>query len=138
VGLWVLLSAWMLIEWAREGKADAWLMACFFIGMGILAKTVPAILTPLLLIGFRQLSLRSKIFGAILLAAPFAIGMGVLFSLEPHGVMKNVIGYRSLGGWYGFTGVLWLLRAYGALELYKSISPFLFLGAMGFTAWKSY
>ena len=138
VGLWVLLAAWMLIEYSLNKSPDTWLMACFFIGMGILTKTVPAILVPLLLIGIRGLPHRTKIFGALLLAAPFAIGMSVLFSLEPRGVMHNVISYRSMGGWYGFTGIIWTLGAGTLLPAYKILSPFLFLAVMLFAAWKCY
>ena len=138
VGMWILLAAWMLMEFFTRGEREAWLAACFFIGMGILAKTVPVILTPLLFAGIKKLPWRTRIFGGILLAAPFTIGMSVLFTLEPYGVMRNVIGYRSLGGWYGITGLMWGADAYGALAFYQRLSPFLMLAVMVFAAWKSF
>jgi len=135
----VLLAVWMLIEYSRRQVPDAWMMACFFIGMGILTKTVPVILTPLLLVGLRNLPWRTIVFGAMLLAAPFVIGMSVLFALEPHGVMAHVIGYRSIAGWYGITGLMWTLKAPGSmLAFYKVLSPLLFLGLMLLAAWQCF
>jgi hypothetical protein len=138
VGLFVLVAVWMLIEWSTRETREAWLAACFFIGMGILAKTVPVILTPLLLIGFRRLPVAVRCFGIVLLAAPFTIGMSVLFALEPHGVMEHVVGYRSLAGWYGITGLLSKAGWPEGMELYQKISPLLFIAIMVFMAWRSY
>ncbi len=135
VGLWVLLAVWMLIVYSRDRAPDAWLMACFFLGMGILTKTVPAILAPLLLVGIRALPIRTILFGALLLAAPFAIGMSVLFALEPHGVMSHVIGYRSIAGWYGITGLMWTVGIPEGIAYYKLLSPVLFLGLILASAW---
>lgn len=135
VGLFVLLAAWMLMEWHRRLMPEAWLAACFFIGMGILAKTVPIIMTPLLLLGFRRLSVPVRLFGVLLLAAPFTIGMSVLFTLEPHGVMEHVVGYRSLAGWYGITGLFFRAGWNNAMEWYQKISPLLFLVMLGSTAY---
>lgn len=134
VGMFVLLATWMLVEWNARRNAEAWLAACFFIGLGILAKTVPIILTPLLLLGFRRLSWPVRLFGAALVAAPFAIGMSVLFTLERQGVMEHVIGYRSLAGWYGITGLLFRTGWPGAMDAYQKISPVLFIAVMAFTA----
>ena len=138
VGLWVLLAVWMLMEFFKNGEREAWLAACFFIGMGILAKTVPVILTPLLLAGIKTLPWRTRIFGAMLLTAPFTIGMSVLFTLEPHGVMQNVVGYRSLNGWYGFTGLMNLLFPGDLMDIYQRLSPALFVGLILFAAWKCF
>jgi hypothetical protein len=131
VGLFVLLSVWMLVEWSVGKKAEAWLVACFCIGLGILAKTVPVVLTPLLLIGFRRLPISTKMFGAVLLAAPFTIGMSVLFTLAPRGVMDHVVGYRSLAGWYGITGLLNHAGWERAMDGYQKVSPMLFLILLG-------
>lgn len=131
VGLFVLLAVWMLVEWSVRRKAEAWLAACFCVGLGILAKTVPVVLTPLLLIGFRRLPISTKLFGAVLLAAPFTIGMSVLFTLAPRGVMDHVVGYRSLAGWYGITGLLNYADWQRAMEGYQKVSPMLFLILLG-------
>ncbi len=138
VGLFVLLTAWMLMEWVINGKPEAWLAASFFLGMGILAKTVPIILTPLLLLHFRRLSLPIKAFGALLVAAPFIIGMSVLFTLEPYGVMRNVVDYRSYAGYYGITGLLLRFGWLGAHYAYANMGAYLFIGLMGYMAFWCY
>jgi hypothetical protein len=138
VGLFVLLGILALCAWQTTQNREAWLAACFFIGMGILAKTVPVILTPLLLLGFRRLPLTTKAFGALLVAAPFIIGMSVLISLAPYGVRDHVINYRSLAGWYGITGLLLKAGLPGAMETYQRFSPLLFLVLMTFTAFWCY
>jgi hypothetical protein len=138
VGLWVALSAWMLIDYSSNGTRDSWLMACFFIGMGILTKTIPIILTPLLLVRIKELPIKTKVFGCLLLFTPIAIGMSILTALETAGVMRNVIGYRSLAGWYGFTGILNVLQYRDAMTAYQQASPILFIAVMIFTAWKCY
>lgn len=138
VGLWVVLAAWALIKYSTSAERDAWLMACFFIGLGILTKTVPIILIPLLFIGIRRLPLATILFGAVLLLSPVIIGMSVLYVLEPLGVKTNVLGYRSMGGWYGFTGIFNMLHSWDAIVFYQKLSPFLFLSVIGFTSWKCY
>lgn len=138
VGLWILLGAGMLAAWQAKGRTEYWLGACFFIGMGILAKTVPLILAPLLLTGIKRLPWSLRMFGAALLLLPVTIGMSVLITLEPHGVMDHVIGYRSMGGWYGFSGLMAVMKAGGAIQVYKQLSPLLMLAVIGFVSWKSY
>ena len=137
VGLFILLGAGMLCLWCTQQKAEHWLAACFCVGVGILAKTVPVMLVPLLLTGIRRLPWSTRLLGAALVAAPFAIGMSVLFTLEPYGVMRNVIGYRSMGGWYGFSGIFWSLHIDSALPVYRAISPFMLLAALLFAGFKS-
>jgi hypothetical protein len=138
VGLLVLIAIGFMMRYARARQADDWLMACFFVGMGILAKTIPVMLVPLLLAGWRDLRWRQRISGVLLLAAPFVIGMGVLYTLEPAGVKANVIGYRSMGGWYGISGLMTKFGSGSAMAVYKAVSPLLFLGVLGFTAISSF
>jgi hypothetical protein len=64
--------------------------------------------------------------------------MSILITLEHAGVMKNIVGYRSLAGWYGITGIFNLLDVYDAITLYQKISPLLFIATIGFAAWKCY
>jgi hypothetical protein len=137
VGLWVLIAAGCLMSFVQSKKPEEWLAACFFIGLGILTKTVPIILCPLLLINIRQLSNTTRIFGLILLGAPFLIGMSVLYSLAQYGVKDHVLNYRSMGGWYGFSGLAGILNVDAISFAIPKISPFLFSLLMGFAAWLS-
>ena len=138
VGLFILSAVAMLMFWISRQDPVCWLAACFFVGIGILAKTVPVMITPLLLTGIRRISWPVRLFGVALAATPFIIGMSVLFTLEPHGVVDNVVGYRSMGGWYGFSGLIWTAGAGSMLGIYKAISPVLMMSALLFAGWKSY
>lgn len=135
VGLIALLAVACLTRFADERRADDWLMACFFVGLGILAKTIPVMLSPLLLAGWRSLSWRQRFSGGLLLAAPFSIGMSVLFSLEQQGVKDHVINYRSMGGWYGFSGLIHQLISVEALDAFHKLSPVLFVMALIGASW---
>jgi hypothetical protein len=57
--------------------------------------------------------------------------MSVLFTLAPKGVMDHVVGYRSLAGWYGITGLLNYADWQSVMEGYQRISPMLFLILIG-------
>lgn len=138
VGLWILLATVTLMDFAGSRNRESWLAACFFIGMGILTKTVPVFLAPLLLAGIKELNWRTRLFGLLLLAAPFTIGMSVLFTLEPYGVLHNVIGYRSLKGWYGFSGLMWVGGVTHLSLFYQRLSPLLFCCVMLVASWQSY
>lgn len=110
VGLCVLLFVWALTSYRRTGNRDDWLLACLFLGVGILAKTAPLILVPLLFVGIRRLNARAVVAGAFLLAGPVVLGLSVIFTLGPHQVLDKVIRYRSLSGGFGITGIFNLLH----------------------------
>jgi len=111
VGFWVLLFIYSLLDFYETGSVASWLMACFFLGIGILTKTVPVILSPLLIVGIQKQKVNVKLFGLLLLFTPVVIGMSIIFSLGHTGVTEHVLGYRSMSGWYGITGVLDLFNA---------------------------
>jgi hypothetical protein len=135
-GMWILLFAYALMSYHREKQTEQWLAACFFLGMGILTKTVPFILSPLLLAGIQRQRLFSKLLGSTLVIMPVLIGMSVIYALAPYGVKEHVLGYRSMAGWYGITGMCNVLGIGQVNDLYNSASPFMLLGIMGFTALK--
>lgn len=135
-GMWILLFAYALMSYHREKLAEQWLAACFFLGMGILTKTIPFILAPLLLAGMQRQRLFTKMLGGTLVVMPVLIGMSVIYTLAPYGVKEHVLGYRSMAGWYGITGMCNVLGIGQVNDFYNSISPFLLLAIMGITALK--
>lgn len=106
VGLLALLAVWALTRWLRKGRIEDWLWACLLIGLGALVKTVPIVLAPLLLVGWRRLTPSTALLGTLLVAGPISLGMGVILALAPEAVMQNVIGYHSLGGSFGLSGLI--------------------------------
>jgi hypothetical protein len=128
VGLWILIFTLALLEYHRSASPVQWLIACFFLGVGILTKTVPFVLIPLLMIGVRRLDVATIFFGIVLLFAPVVIGMSVIYVLAPEGVAANVLGYRSLAGWYGISGFFVVAEATGLNVIYKAVSPLLIIG----------
>ena len=137
VGLWILVFAFMMLKFFEDRSPVSWLMACFFLGIGILTKTVPLIVSPLLLIGIQKQNISTKIFGFVLMITPVVLGMSIIYTLAPEGVKNDVIGYRSVVGWYGITGILGLLKMYSAITFYAAISPLIFIGLMFLAAWYS-
>src|SRR5262245_11328418 len=63
VALFVLLAVVSVIAFAENGDSLAWLWACAFLGLGLLAKTVPIVLTPLLAFGFRRVRWTARLLG---------------------------------------------------------------------------
>ncbi len=135
VAFWILLFAWFLLHYLATRSVVSWLAACFFLGIGILTKTIPVILLPLLFVGVKQRERSVTLFGLVLLFSPVALGMSIIYVLDPANVGGHVLGYRSLGGWYGITGFLGRLNAFHLIELYSKISPFMMLGLIGFFSW---
>jgi len=61
VAVWVVLFLHFLLRdlqlrrsTGADENADHWLLACLFLGLGILTKVVPVVLVPLLFVGCRQ------------------------------------------------------------------------------------
>lgn len=107
--LWMLLAVLTLIRYVETEQAIWWLYAALFIGLGILTKTFPIVLLPLLFLGFYRLSPETRILGVILAIAPAALGMSVIYVLCPDGVHRNILGYRSWCESFGITGYLSML-----------------------------
>ena len=90
----------------RSRAIVAWLGGCLFLGLGVLAKTVPLVLAPLLAPGGRLASRGERALGAALFLGPAALGMAVILVLAPAAVWDNVITYRSTRGYFGFAGMV--------------------------------
>ncbi len=133
LGLWVLLFAWCLLDFHcsdSPGKADTWLLACLFLGIGILTKTVPFVLVPLLFYRSRRLSATTRLLGLILTFAPVILGMSVIFALAPKPVFEHVVCYRSIPGFFGFSGLFGMAGFDALNELYARVFPLLMIAAL--------
>ena len=135
VGVWVLLFVYALSDFHQNGNVIGWLMACFFLGMGILTKTVPFVLFPILLVRIKPIDVRTKVFGAVLLLTPILIGMSIVYTLSPPDIKAKVLNYRSMSGWHGITGLMALAKQYDAIYAYRNIYSYLIIGFVLFMAW---
>lgn len=106
VGLLVTLAVAALGAHQRSRDVAAWLGGCLFLGLGVLAKTVPLVLAPLLAPGARLASRGERALGAALFLGPAALGTAVILVLAPAAVWDNVITYRSTRGYFGLAGMV--------------------------------
>ena len=126
VALSVLAALLALERRDRSGAVEDWLSACGWLGLGVLAKTVPLLLAPLLAPGAR----RARALGVALFLGPTALALGVLATLAPAAVERNVLSYRSASGFYGLTGLLHLAGWLQAEALLARVAaPLFFLVA---------
>lgn len=106
VGLLVTLAVAALVAHGRSRDVVYWLIACLMLGLGVLAKTVPLALAPILASGARRTSRSGKYLGFVLFLGPAALGMAVLLALAPSPVVDHVLLYRSTRGFFGLGGLL--------------------------------
>ncbi len=106
VGLFVTLAMAALAAHQRSRDVLTWLAGCLFIGLGVLAKTAPLVLAPLLVPGARLISWSGRLLGLALLLGPAALGVGVILALAPSAVLEHVLGYRSTRGFFGLSGMV--------------------------------
>jgi hypothetical protein len=140
MSLWVVLFIGAILAFQQSRSTVDWLWACTALGIAVLYKTVPLILTPLLLYQFRTLSWKSKALGSILCLGPAALALSVLYTLEPKQTVEKIIRYRSLPGFFGVTGLLQLNNMQTASQVYPIIFFILSLGlggVLGFTFWRT-
>lgn len=121
VGFWVLLFILGFTRYNRSGEASDWLCACLFLGLGILTKTVPLILVPMLAGGFRRVTFPFRLVGTALVFGPVTLAMSVIYVLSPADVAEKVIGYRSIPGFFGIPGLFQQLGAGNLIWLYNGI-----------------
>jgi hypothetical protein len=136
VGLWVLLAAWSLAAWQRDGRPEAWLWGAACLGLGTFTKTVPLLLAPLLAWRQERLSWAAKLLGAVLLLMPVTISLGVVFVQDPAEVHAKVLRYAGLTGSYGVTGVLQWLGWERAVAAYRDVFPLALLAVLALLAWR--
>lgn len=127
VVLWILLFVRNLVKFNRTGEISYWLNACLFLGMGILTKTVPLILIPMLASGFREAANRLKCIGFFLVLAPVTLGMSIIYVLSPADIARNVLGYRSSSDSPSFFGVPGLFH-FADLDSFLFVQHFAFYG----------
>lgn len=130
VGLFVVLTVGALLAHARSRDVLAWLGGCLFLGLGVLAKTVPVILAPILAPGARVASSIGRALGCVLFLGPAALGMSVIFVLGPGDVLEHVIRYRSEEGRFGISGLLYLFGLSNVLAALKSAWAFAILAVV--------
>ena len=106
VGFLVTLAAAALLAHERSRDVVLWLGGCLLLGVGVLAKTVPLVLAPILAPGAQLAPRTGKLLGIVLFLGPAALGVSVILALAPDAVMEHVIRYRSTRGFFGLSGIL--------------------------------
>jgi hypothetical protein len=106
VGLLVSLACSALVVHRRSRDVLVWLVGCLLLGLGVLAKTTPLALAPILAPGARLASRTGRALGAALFLLPVVIGLAVIVALVPDAVYTYVVRYRTAPGNFGFPGVL--------------------------------
>lgn len=106
---WVLLAAEGLVRYNETQNLAYWLCACLFLGLGILTKTVPLALVPMLAAGFHRADSKRRLLGAIMALGPAAFGMSVIYVLTPEAVVNHVLEYRPDRTSFGFPGLMHFL-----------------------------
>lgn len=118
VGFWILLAVYLLLRFHEEADSVYWLAACLALGVGAATKTIPLCLVPLLASSARSLKRLELGLGATLVLLPITLSTSVIYVLDPQDVAKHVLGYRSIVGVFGFTGLFnllglnWLVQAW--------------------------
>lgn len=126
----IVLFLTRLFRWLERGDGSDWLLGTLWLGLGVLAKTVPLVLAPLALAGSRRLSRRTLAAGATLVAGPAAAGVAFLYALDPASTLRYVIAYRSVPVGFGLPGAL---RAAGGellVHRYGQVLPVLILAVL--------
>jgi hypothetical protein len=135
VSLWALLFTGQIVRYQRSRNEVDWLAACLWLGLGIVTKTVPLVLCPMLAGGWRRVAWRTRLIGAALAFGPVTLGMSIIYVLAPAEVAAEVIGYRSGPGYFGISGLLVLAHCDSAVGLSR-LFFYMLLGAGGaLVAW---
>ena len=106
VGLLVTLAVAALIAYSGSRDIVFWLGGSLLLGIGVLAKTVPLVLAPVLAPGARLAGWAGRVLAAALFLGPAALGLSVIMALAPDATKENVIGYRAFPGYFGVHGLL--------------------------------
>lgn len=135
VALWIVLFVAALERFHRERNPVDWLAACAFLGLGILTKTVPVVLLPLLSARWHEIPRRARWLGLALVLGPVLLGLSIIYALAPEGVAANVFRYRSLAGWFGISGLLRMAGATQLQALHGSLFNLFLATVLTFTGW---
>jgi hypothetical protein len=133
VAICILLALLALVDFLESADPVSWLSACGWLGVGVLLKTIPIALTPLMAAG-RRLSRRALVLGGALVAGPALYGVSVVYALGPDSVPSHVLGYRGMPGWFGATGLLVLGGRSNWIPAYQVIFTLVFFAGMAWLA----
>lgn len=109
-----LVCALLAWYWFRFSGAavGGQLVAGLLLGLGVLDKTWPAIFLPLFLLHAHGVAARARLVAGA--AIPVVAGLAVYLAFWPStlwDVLRTVLGYHAVAGWWGYTAVLNLLTA---------------------------
>lgn len=138
VALWLLLFLGALWSHHASGSRRSWLLACFFLGMGVFTKTVPLLHAPLLLAGSWPRKIPTALLGLLILIGPTVIGLVPLYLADAPSVRLHVLGYRSLAGWFGITGLLPIVGLDRLAQLYARVGPLVLMTLMALAALRNW
>ena len=124
VALWCLVAVVFAIRFLKTEKTSDRLGSAFGIGLGILTKTVPFALLPLIFIKGRFRPKSETLFAIALALVPGLLGVCLIYLAAPEALNEKVIGYRGSTGWFGVSGVG---EAAGYGRLVRKIYPSIFL-----------
>ena len=138
IGLLVTLAAAALIAHGRTRDVVFWLCGCLLVGVGVLAKTAPLVIAPVLAPGARLVSRAGRLLGLVLLLGPAALGLSVIAALVPIAVWDHVVGYRSYRGFFGLAGIV---EEFGGVDdstyaTFFTIAVFALVCWLGYRLWR--
>jgi len=125
VALFIALFIKDLLLFLESSRACDWIKACGFLGLGIMSKTVPVVLLPLLALKSSSLRPNQLLKGGAILFLPCAISMLIIYLLAPEDVLRKVVQYRSVG-W----GFLPLVLSYLRLSIPPRLHTDIFFAAL--------
>jgi len=131
----LLVFTLALLSYERTSDVVDWLSATLALAIGILLKTIPLLLAPLLAFRASQLNRRARALGLTLLVGPAAYGLSIVYVLTPGPVTSYVLRYRSYSGWFGITGILQLAHLDSLSNLYAAVFPMLAILALCALTW---
>ena len=130
VGFFILLALFFIVSYQKTANESYWLAATLAIGLGILTKTIPVLLIPVLFYNCKRRTPIANGLGLILTLLPATIGMGVIFSLAPDAISVKVLQYRSYPGYFGITGLLVKWGVGDFIPIYSGLFAFFTFGLM--------
>jgi hypothetical protein len=137
--IWIVLFLGTLMHFRRHQEATTWLCAAALLGIGVLTKTFPLILWPLLAGGIRALNLRTRLLGAALVVLPFMLALLPIYVLAPEGVTQSVFEYRSLGAEFGMISLCRIVFGSSLATTYAGWSTrMLLVASAGIAIWQAW
>ena len=76
---------------------------------------------PLLAPGMRAASKLGRWLAVALFLGPVTLSLAVMIVFGPHALLDNVLGYRSISGYFGITGLLDLAHLHGVTRVYSRL-----------------